>query len=164
MAHRHLNQAVPATAILNANPDRSPISRQEAIQKLLAFQPANDLDSVGDAIRVATGHGAHLAGRFPGTVILSGANARQWLLTVQIPVNVGVLRHRGEIMTGNLPGDSHLQQGKLLVSTTNSVFAVNMDPKTRLATFRFALAKDDHTLWSLNWNANGIVSQNNALN
>ncbi|MBX5466781.1 MAG: hypothetical protein K6U14_04705 [Firmicutes bacterium] len=153
---------VPATAAYNSAP-RRPVTAATAAAALLAFRPASDTDTVQAAILTATGQHLGPDGRFPGRIQVAAGPDGRFTVTVTVPVNVAYLRRIGAITTGRLPGASDLATGRLEVSGTEHVFAVDMNPKTHLAVFRFELSRDDAFLWPRNWNAVGVISQNDSL-
>lgn len=150
------------TAILSASQKPVALTLASAKSALLAFHPANDTETVGQALRTATGQVGTRT--FPGRITVTQTAAGKFDLVVTVPVNVKYLLRHGEIHLGNVPGSSSLEQGKILVAGNTTVYSLSMDPKTRVARFHFALNPDDTMLWAYDWNANGIVSQNDSLN
>ncbi len=129
---------------------------------LLNFLPLGASDSIQMALRHATGNVNPLS--FPAHYQVRRLANHRYLITITIPVDVNVLERGGEIITGGAPGSSSLKTGDLYVAGNMHGYAVRMNPKTHLAQFQFYLAQNDRTIWAVNWNALGIISQNSSLN
>lgn len=162
---RHSPKTVIAAPIFNANRTPKAVTAQNAKRMLLTFLPVQDTETVGDALLHATGHPGSpvLAVLGPDMAVRQGTHHR-WHITVSVPVNVAYLMGHGEVTAGHFPGASDLATGHLYVAGNLTGYSINMNPKTHVAVFRFALSPDDLSIWALNWNALGIVSQNEPLN
>lgn len=155
--------AIPAAATKNARPQRTLLHTPAQVRAaFLAFLPLGDHLDVEQALLHATGH-PQGAATFPGRIGIQ-AQANGYRIQVTMPVDLAYLERTQEIVGGHLPGASDLKTGQLLVNGNDHVWAVDMDPRTRQATYLFVLGRHGHTLWALNWNARGIVSQNDSLN
>lgn len=138
-----------------------PLTRRAALAGLFAFVVAGGpSDSVRAALASATGHLNH---PLPFRADVGPEQRGRYRIVVVIPVDVKALLRRGEIMTAHLPGRSDLKAGYLEINADNATYAVRMNTKTHRARFAFAIAADDRTLWALDWNALGIVSQSASL-
>jgi hypothetical protein len=144
----------------SALPVSTPVTRATAGSRVLAFVPAGATYSIGTALRAADGYPS--TGGLPLRITVT-PDGRQFLVTLWLPVNVRHLVQRGEISLGSLPGASSLTSGRLAVSTDNAIYGVAMSPKSHLAVFRFAIARNGQSLWALNWNALGLISQSTSL-
>jgi hypothetical protein len=144
----------------NALPSTGPVTLVNAPARVLAFLPAGADDTVGQALRAATGNPP---GRFPGVVEVRPDGPHRFFIAITMPVRIRHLLATGEISTGGIPGSSDLNTGKLAVSTNNAIYGVSMNPRTRRAVFLFALSRNGLNLWALNWNALGIISQSASL-
>lgn len=135
-------------------------SANQVPKAVLNFLPLGASDTIQMAIRHATGN----LKSFPARYQIQHLADHQYQVTISIPVNLKVLERGGEIIRGGAPGASSLKAGDLYVAGNMHGYAVHMNPKTDLAQFKFYLAPNDRTIWAVNWNALGIISQNDSLN
>lgn len=129
---------------------------------LLSFLPLGASDSLGMALKHATGNIGDKT--LPAHFTVYMTKRHRYFVSAAVPVNVKVLERGGEIITGSAPGASSLQSGDLYVAGNMHGYGVQMNPKTHIAVFEFYLAPRDNTVWAINWNALGIISQNDSLN
>lgn len=157
----------PLAAASNLDP-RGPLTAASAPGALLRLRPGSVEGTniatavgipLGRAILEATGNGAgtSFAGRM---TVRADRTHTGFVVTVVLPVRIGVLERRGEIRGGWLPGSSNVKTGVLSVTTPSGrVYGIRMNPKTHDATFVFDLARSDRNVASLNWNANAVIAQ-----
>ncbi len=157
----------PLAVASNLSP-KGPLTAASAGTALLRLSPGsvegtNIATTVGIPLRramlEATGNpaGTSFAGRI---TVRSDRTHRGFVITVVLPVRVGLLLRRGEIRPGWLPGSSNLKTGVLSVTAPSGrVYGLRMNPKTDEATFVFDLARSDRNVASLDWNANGVIAQ-----
>lgn len=154
--------ALQPTPVLNTVQEPARVSPTLVVSALLRFVPAGDADTLGQAMCSATGTVPCSLAHYPGHVTWRQDGSR-YLVVVTMTVHIRRLLAGGEIDLGHLPGASNLKTGQLAVSTNNSIYGVDMNPRTHQAVFRYYLAANDEEVWALNWNALGAVSQNSSL-
>lgn len=163
---RQYQAAAPRTLIKpayapGALPSPGPVTRTNARERFLAFLPEGAYYTMGRALRQADGYPPGAS--FPADIAVRRDGATRWWVTVHVPVNVAYLTRVGEIAVGSVPGASDIRTGQLAVSTNESIYGVSMNPKTHVAVYRFLLAKNGRSVWALNWNGLGIISQSDSL-
>ena len=150
-----------------------PASKASAIRDVLDFVPRGTGSSglvvtagvsIEKALEQATGPDAAL--KTTGPAALSYIHARAvrltsgtYVVSFSVPVHVRTLEKVGAVAG---PG-TDLRVGDLRVSYDGrAVYAIRMNPRTRDAVFRFALAGSGQRLTSLNWNAMALITQTDA--
>lgn len=138
------------------------VTPSSAVNALLAFEPAGDVESVGAAIAYATRDTATLPATTT-TRVRPGPGASQ-LVTVAVPVDVAFLRKVHAIETRLSPNLSNLRAGRLYVNAADdNAYGIVMNPRTRVAVFAFRLSADDRSIWADNLNALQVISQTQSL-
>ncbi|PSR32332.1 MAG: hypothetical protein C7B46_14675 [Sulfobacillus benefaciens] len=135
---------------------------QQVPTALLQFIPLGASDSIGTALMHATGNTQ--ANRLPAHFRVYLTSQHRYFVSISILVNIRLLEQDGEIITGHAPGASSLKSGDLYIAGNMHGYGVRMNPHTHLAIFEFYLSPQDTTVWAINWNALGIISQNSSLN
>ena len=161
-AHLSGSQVHPVPVFSSSGHAQS-VTLSNAAAVLLHFVPDQDANSLGVAMCNATGQPTCSLAHYPGQVKVAEASQHRYQVTVIMTVQVHRLLQAGEISLGSLPGASSLATGELAVSSDSAIYGVKMNPTSHRAVFQFLLSATGRTVWALDWNGLGAVSQSASL-